>query len=203
MALSPSNAASFTVTSTVDRADANPGDGVCRTSQDVCTLRAAIQEANALPGSDTIVLPAGVYELELPTLNEDLPETGDFDIHAPVSIVGDGPGTTIVDGGFPLPGADPIARGLDRLFEIHPTAGNVTFTGLTLREGFSPEDGGAIQHWSSGLLRIENVHVLNNFASTAGGVNNADPAAYDWVTAPLHYPPSGRVEIVGSTFSGN
>ena len=51
----------------------------------------------------------------------------------------------------------PEARGLDRLFEIHPTAGNVTFSDLTLREGFVDGDGAAIQNWSSGLLRLENV----------------------------------------------
>src|SRR5262245_17972100 len=76
------NAAGFTVNSTVDRADASPGDGVCRTTTaGECTLRAALQEANSSPGPDTITLPAGVYALQIPTLNEDLDGTGDFDIH--------------------------------------------------------------------------------------------------------------------------
>ncbi len=44
-----------TVNSTGDDADANPGDGVCQTTTPgECTLRAAIAEANALPGADTI-----------------------------------------------------------------------------------------------------------------------------------------------------
>jgi CSLREA domain-containing protein len=45
---------SLVVNSTADVDDAAPGDGVCRTGGGVCTLRAAIQEANANPGPTTI-----------------------------------------------------------------------------------------------------------------------------------------------------
>lgn len=51
---SPANAATFTVNSTGDGADANPGNGVCATAGSVCTLRAAIDEANSASGADTI-----------------------------------------------------------------------------------------------------------------------------------------------------
>jgi CSLREA domain-containing protein len=48
----------YTVTSTADTPDANPGDGVCADANGVCTLRAAIQEANAsvnsISGPDAI-----------------------------------------------------------------------------------------------------------------------------------------------------
>src|SRR5688572_33136742 len=54
-------AASLVVNSTADAVDANPGDGICATSSGVCTLRAAIQEANASNGADTITVPAGIY----------------------------------------------------------------------------------------------------------------------------------------------
>jgi CSLREA domain-containing protein len=48
-------AAGFTVNSTADGGDANPGDGICQTSTPgQCALRAAIEEANALGGADTI-----------------------------------------------------------------------------------------------------------------------------------------------------
>jgi hypothetical protein len=39
--------------------DSNPGNGVCRTSNNVCTLRAAIQETNARSGLDTIQFAIG------------------------------------------------------------------------------------------------------------------------------------------------
>jgi CSLREA domain-containing protein len=46
--------ATFTVNSTGDAVDANKGDGICAASDGTCTLRAAIEEANALAGADTI-----------------------------------------------------------------------------------------------------------------------------------------------------
>ncbi len=42
------------VNSTGDESDINPGDGICLTANCDCTLRAAIEEANALSGKDTI-----------------------------------------------------------------------------------------------------------------------------------------------------
>src|SRR5688572_17473539 len=44
----------FIVNSTDDGTDASAGDGNCATASGVCTLRAAIVEANALPGLDGI-----------------------------------------------------------------------------------------------------------------------------------------------------
>src|SRR5918992_1516883 len=197
-------ASTFTVDSTADRVDTSIGNGACRTSVGTCTLRAAIQEANATPGHDTIEVAAGVYELGIPTVNDDLPSTGDFDITDTVTITGESAAATIVDGGVPLPSSEPEARGIDRLFEIHPTSGNVTFSNLTLREGFTPEDGAAIQNWSPRLLSLNNVHVKDNFAmGVGGGINNAEPSEYDYETDPLTFPKSGRVEIVNSTLSGN
>src|SRR5437763_16145719 len=53
--------ATFVVNSLLDAPDAHPGDGVARTADGLTTLRAAVMEANALPGSDIVVLPAGTY----------------------------------------------------------------------------------------------------------------------------------------------
>jgi CSLREA domain-containing protein len=47
-------AALFVVDSLGDAGDASPGDGVCATGGAVCTLRAAIEETNALSGPDMI-----------------------------------------------------------------------------------------------------------------------------------------------------
>lgn len=62
--------ATLTVTSTADSSDTHPGDGSCVTSSG-CTLRAAIQEANALYADDdsTVVsidfaIPAGPYVIK-------------------------------------------------------------------------------------------------------------------------------------------
>ncbi|MBI4932966.1 MAG: pre-peptidase C-terminal domain-containing protein [Actinobacteria bacterium] len=50
----PASAATLTVNSSLDEPDTTPGDGACLTSVGSCTLRAAIQEANAFAGADTI-----------------------------------------------------------------------------------------------------------------------------------------------------
>lgn len=47
-------AAEFVVDSTGDGSDANIGDGTCATAGGACTLRAAIEETNALGGKDDI-----------------------------------------------------------------------------------------------------------------------------------------------------
>lgn len=48
------HAATFTVDSTAETSDASAGDGVCDIGDGSCTLRAAVEEANALAGADTI-----------------------------------------------------------------------------------------------------------------------------------------------------
>ena len=67
----------FVVNSTGDGADANPGNGICLTSSGTCTLRAAIGEANARTGANTInfsIPGAGVQTIQLastlPTLSD-------------------------------------------------------------------------------------------------------------------------------------
>lgn len=73
---SSAQAASFIVNSRADAPDLNP-DGVCETAQGDCTLRAAIQEVNALAGPDTFNLPAGLSgsAVEIPeSIIEGLPD---------------------------------------------------------------------------------------------------------------------------------
>lgn len=81
-------AATFTVNSIVDGNDANPGNGTCANGAGACTLRAAIQEAGGLAGADTIVLPAGSYQL--------LGGLGALSITSSVTINGAGARTTTI-----------------------------------------------------------------------------------------------------------
>ena len=61
----------FTVNSILDTPDDNPGDGVCDDGAGLCTLRAAIQEANASSGYTTTVhfaiAGAGLHTIDLET----------------------------------------------------------------------------------------------------------------------------------------
>ncbi len=59
-----------TTTDNIEEIDVDPGDGVCLTAQGQCKLRAAVQESNALPGHQTIQLPAGEYPLKAPGYRE-------------------------------------------------------------------------------------------------------------------------------------
>src|SRR3954451_17819639 len=84
----PAAAVPFTVTSTADAVDANPGDASCASASNGCTLRAAVQEANMLAGPDEIDLPAGTYRLTLAGTGEDAAATGDLDVTSDPTLVG-------------------------------------------------------------------------------------------------------------------
>ena len=57
----PAQAATFSVNSLADGFDDSIGDGICATAGAVCTVRAAVEEADAGPAVDEIVLgPASI-----------------------------------------------------------------------------------------------------------------------------------------------
>lgn len=167
--LAPSaGAATFTVNSTADAVDANPGNGICETApgNGVCTLRAAVQEANALAGADTIILPAGTYTLGIAGADEDAAATGDLDITGSLTITGAGAASTIIDGGA-----------LDRVFEIYGTT--VQISGVTIRNGMATS-GGALSNRGGGIqvnvgstLLLTDSVVAGSKASAGGGIFNS------------------------------
>ena len=90
VAAPPAQGATFTVDVAEDAIDADSTDGLClhgrRTS---CTLRAAVMQANALPGEDTIEIPQRFSaSLSLTGAGEDDSLTGDLDILDDLSIQG-------------------------------------------------------------------------------------------------------------------
>jgi hypothetical protein len=146
----PARAVTFTVDSTVDEPDALVGDGLCAGASGSCTLRAAVQETNALPGADAIIVPAGMYRLRVGpgyTVDEDAAAQGDLDITDDLSITGAGVGQTIVS-----------AQKLDRVFQVLSPA-TVDMTGLTIRDGLSIAGCGI---WNLGTLTLHQVQVTNN-----------------------------------------
>lgn len=159
------NAATFIVNDPADTLDVNPGDGLCADAAGNCTLRAAIGEANALAGPDTIELPAGTYTLTLPGATDDANLSGDLDISGDLTINGAGAATTIVEAG-PIAGS-----GIDRVFEIH--SGTVVFNGITIRHGQAPAgapgangaDGGPGSNGQNGSS--------GNMGSNGGGIANS------------------------------
>ena len=150
--------AAFVVDSTLDTVDVNPGDGIAADAAGLVTLRAAIQESNALPGADTITLPAGTYTLLLVGPGEDLAASGDLDLRDNVTLTGAGADVTIIDG---------ISQ--DRVFDVM-TGIIARVSGVKITGGaavFSEEDGGGIRN--QGLLTLTNDVLRSNSASGGGG----------------------------------
>ena len=151
-------AAVFFVSATGDRADPAPGDGMCADVRDVCTLRAAIQEANALAGADTIVLAPGTFRLSLKGTG---PGGGDLDIHSSVAIEGAGAGRSVIDAG----GVDGIG---DRALEVDEADGaiQVALRHLDVRGGRLATGYGAgirVAPAEAGLrLELEGVRLSGN-----------------------------------------
>src|SRR5262249_23474412 len=157
----PPRAADFVVNTNIDAVDAHPGDKVCLTANGLCTLRAAIQEANALAGPDTISLPPGTYSLTIGGSDEDAAATGDLDITGDLTIseVSNAGGPTIVSGSM-----------ADRIFDIQSTA-HVTISGIIIQGGAPPSGGGgAIRN--AGTLALAAVAVTRNHAADGGGLLN-------------------------------
>lgn len=160
----PVQAATFTVNSTADAMDANPGDGVCGTAPGggVCTLRAAIQESNALAGADIVILPPGTYTLTIPGPDEDQAAAGDLDILDDLTVAGAGTTSTIIDGGL-----------LDRVFHLpFSSRAIVNISGMTIRNGIAPFGGGISN--SRGTVTLINCLLFGNTANgSGGGVDNS------------------------------
>lgn len=146
----------FTVNSLFDTPDINPGDGLAEDASGNTSLRAAIQEANALPGADRIDLPAGLFELLTAGRSENAAATGDLDITDDVSIIGAGRGDTIIDNGD-----------FDRIFDVHVDT-TALISNVSLRNGSTSgtsEDGGSVRNF--GTLTIFDSEL--NLASSSNG----------------------------------
>jgi CSLREA domain-containing protein len=211
-------AATFLVTTTVDAVDADPGDGACATARGPCSLRAAVQEANALAGADRVILLPGVYPLSLLGSGEDAAATGDLDVTDTLTVRGLNAFFTTIDG-----------LGADRVFDAFGSAltlrhvrvfngsasgeeaaghgGGIRFGGsLTLDHAIvvgnrSDRDGGGIAAVDTGpgetLTIFRSIISLNRAAPDTNFGNGGGIAAYDGSPAPV------RADIADSIIIAN
>lgn len=133
-------AATFTVTSQADQPDQNTADDACAAAGGACTLRAAVQQANASLGADRITLPQGTY-----TLGSALPA-----VTTTIDIDGAGARTTVIDG---VAGA--------RVADV-TGGGSMTWSGITLT------GGGAGLSIQGADLTLDGVAVRDNTLTTGG-----------------------------------
>jgi CSLREA domain-containing protein len=137
----PAFASDLAVTSTVDTHDASPGDGACADASSTCTLRAAIEEAAAMPGADRVLLPAGHYTLS----------AGGLTIASDLTIAGDDARTTVIDGN-------------QQFRPVTILSGTVELDGMTVTGG----DSGGISMASSAVT-LDHLAVTANVMSGAPG----------------------------------
>jgi hypothetical protein len=166
----PAAAATFSVNITADLVDLIPGNGFCNVQvmagPGLCSLRAAIIEANALPGPDVIVLQADQsYGLTIAGAGEDNAYTGDLDITDDVQVR------------FLASGERPIvnAGGIDRVFDL--ISGSVTLLGFDIVGGNATSvgttsGGGVLVHSSAGTVNFSLMRVRSNTAQLGGGLFN-------------------------------
>lgn len=189
------NGATFTVNTTNDTLDATPGDGICADASAQCSVRAAISEANAFAGDDTITIPAGTYTQTLVAANEDLNAGGDWDIRSNITINGAGAATTI------LQAAATPGTATERVME-NVLAANVTIiNGVTLRHGnktgaaANATRGGGIRN--VGTLTMNDSVVTLNTASGSGGIRNERTITLNNVTVS-----NNACNVAGNCFGG-
>ena len=145
--------ATYSVTSALDFSGAAAVPG---------TLRWAISQANANPGTDTISFAFdGRIDMAAGS-GDDNNNSGDFDITGSVNIVGNGSAKTVING-----------NGADRLFDLR--SGTVSMSGLTVQGGAS-NTGAGIRVASNATLSLIDTVVqgnMGNGGSKGGGIYNA------------------------------
>ena len=149
-----------------DDVNMNPGDGTCATAAGACTLRAAVQEANALAGPQAVRLRGRAFTLTIAGANEDGAATGDLDVTEDLVIEPPTGAAATLDG-----------AGLgDRLFDVYPGgAGDVelALTRLDLRNASGPGIGGAVR---VGAVLAPPSYVLVRSATLEGNTAVLQPA---------------------------
>ena len=202
-------AVDFTVNLTTDEHDASTGDGICDidtvTAGEQCTLRAAVEQANALPSNDRVLfsLPAS-STITLTTANGgEIP----IDNNGTLEIVGTGANNLTINGG----------AGTNRIFYTNGAV--VTISGVTLTggngTGTSSGNGGAI-YANGGTLTLDRVHITQNSAGAGfagGGVFFSSGTNHRIINSTFSvnqapdcagfYNFNGTLTVVNSTISGN
>jgi len=177
---------SVTVTTTVDGSDLDPGDGVCEMTSGAgdCSLRAAVDEANADDEITYAIVPPGTYVLDGGGA-EDANVTGDLDVAPAAGLLTflATPGV-VIDAGGSAGGID-ARSGLTFLNGISVTGSSAA--GLVARSGAdlwvfrgSPHgnDGPGLVYEAGAGGQIYNTTVSGN----GGGIHNAGEVTLGFAT---------------------
>jgi hypothetical protein len=168
------------------------GDTNCQASEGPqCSLRMAIQEANALGQQDPsriieIVLPQGTYVVQAVAghpngaAGDDAAESGDLDVTSTIILRGDGADTTTIEAGGD-------GQEIDRVFHVL-AGGDLTLEDVSVRSGRAvdpgTDSGGGILN--RGTLVLTRSALVDNEADVGAGLYT-----------------DGTATVVDSTFEAN
>ncbi|WP_287284042.1 Ig-like domain-containing protein [Okeania sp. SIO2G4] len=149
---------SFIVNDTRDAGDLIPGNGIVETAlgDNIVTLRAAIEEANAFPGENTIEFESSLSGQTITLSNVEL------DITSNIIINGLGANNLTISG-----------NNASRIFDIQEST--VTINDLAIADGFvfGEEEGGGIRN-IGGIVTVNNSTIRNSQGFNGGGISNRD-----------------------------
>ena len=180
----------FTVNSTVDSPDAVPGDGICADALGLCTLRAAIDEANASGGADVINF-FGSMRIQ-PIIA--LPQLSD---NAGVTI--DGLAGGVGSAGANAPSTASLNVEIDGTLALIPNFGVAEVHGFHIISDNNTIQGLIINHFRGDGIRIEGTtgYTENNLVyCNFIGTNQAGTADYGNGTASSSTTWYAGVEII-------
>lgn len=196
----------FTVNSLADTPDATPGDGIAVDANGETSLRAAIEEANALTGSHEVNFNDGT--LAGVNFHDAIADTivlsgSDIDLDSDVTVNGPGADLLTIDPNGSSRAFNVIGTSVVTIADLSVSNGNasggtgaaVRVAGSATAELFQVElhdnvaltggaGGGAIDN--RGTLAIINSTLANNRAGTGGAIFN-----------------DGDLQVINSTLSGN
>ncbi|MFN3850852.1 MAG: beta strand repeat-containing protein, partial [Spirosomataceae bacterium] len=213
----------LTVNNLGDDGDATVGDGVCATAGGVCTLRAAIQEANA-SSCTPLIITFGINGTI--TLGSNLP-----DITKNLTINGNGTSNTIISGNNLYRSLNSISidgltvsiqnlkatngfvagSGFGGALDFDSNGGTLILNNVVLTDGRAGYGGGI--NVDAGTLNIFNSIITNNIGNTvSGGIwqgSNASASLTNCLfsgnsgPAGAYYNNGGTLKFYGCTMVGN
>ena len=195
---------SFTVNDLGDAGDATPGNNVCETAtgNGVCTLRAALQEANALTACTPFTINFSV--MGTITLGSALPAIA----HPNLTINGPGAANLTISG-----------NNLYRVLEIASGSHNVNLSGLTLANGYikaadttamsgtnqAPDGlGGGLYSLSTGTVNVTDCAITNNTAQGGNATGGTNAYGGEGIGAGIYLQSgTGTAKLTRCTISNN
>jgi len=206
--LPTSPAATFIVNSAGDDGDGDLSDGICDTGENgltgICTLRAAIEQANASPGADEISFGGRSLHIRPETGLPDIEETLTIDATASnhhVELDGSRAGAGV--NGFSITAPNCVVRGLViNRFQID---GNINGSGIVLVSSGNIIEGNYLGTDTSGssALGNESCGVMVSYGASGNRIGGTTDTARNVLSGNKYYGVAIQIDSSGNEVQGN